>query len=165
MNVLIVDNDTSVRESLAKVLKGAGYQVTQAANGLEALEQFENTRVDLLLLDIGLPIRSGWEAFEQITHLNPVLPIIIITGQNDQFDQAVAAGAGAFMEKPLDAPTLLETIAELLTESKQARLRRVCGYSKDTRYVPATSRLFIQNLRERYAVARRMACSNGWIVR
>jgi DNA-binding response OmpR family regulator len=136
-NILIVDDDTSVRKSLCKVLRVAGYNVMEAADGSQAVEWFETGRVDLLLLDIGLPVKSGWDIFERITSQAPVFPIIIVTGKANQFDMAVAAGVGALMEKPLDAAQLLKTIQQLLAESKEARLRRLCGYSRDLRYLPS----------------------------
>jgi DNA-binding response OmpR family regulator len=146
--VLVVDDDASVRKSLSKVLKEAGYEVVLARDGQEAVQRFDPHQTDLLVLDIGLPIKNGWETFERITSEDPVLPIIVITGQTEQYDTAVMAGAGALMEKPLDAPQLLETIEELLAEPKDARLRRLCGYQQDVRHIPSDSSLFLQKLRE-----------------
>jgi len=134
--VLVVDDDTSVRESLGKVLQDAGYKVALAADGQEAVEQFEGGHVDLLLLDIGLPVKNGWDAFERITNKAPVLPIIIITGQANQHDLAVAAGVGALMEKPPDVTGLLNTMQELLAEPIEARLlrlRSVCALENNKR--------------------------------
>jgi DNA-binding NtrC family response regulator len=146
--VLVVDDDASVRKSLSKVLKEAGYEVMLAKDGQEAVQRFDSHRTDLLILDIGLPIKNGWETFEQITNKDPVLPIIVITGQSEQYNTAIHAGAGALMEKPLDAPQLLETMADLLAEPKEARLRRLCGYQQDVRHVPSDSARFLQKLRE-----------------
>jgi DNA-binding response OmpR family regulator len=148
--ILVVDDDVSVRESLRKVLKDDGYEVRLASDGLEALAKFEAEPVDLLVLDIGLPLKNGWDTFERITNQDPVLPIIIITGQADQYDMAVAAGVGALMEKPLDAPRLLQTIQELLAEPREARLRRLCGLNQSTRHVPSASALFLRTLQKRY---------------
>jgi DNA-binding response OmpR family regulator len=92
----------------------------------------------LLLLDIGLPVKNGWDAFERITNEAPVLPIIIITGQANQHDMAVAAGVGALMEKPLDVTGLLETMQELLVEPIENRLLRLCGYGHGTRHAPSS---------------------------
>lgn len=134
-NVLVVDDDASVRKSLGKVLSGTGYCVLEAKDGPEAIKLFETRPIDLVLLDIGLPVESGWDVFERITSQAPILPIIIITGTANQRDTAIAAGVGALMEKPLDVSRLLKTMQELLVESKEARLRRLCGYSQDTRYL------------------------------
>lgn len=155
--ILIVDDDASVRQSLRKVLVDAGYDVRLAADGEAAVRQFEAGRVDLMLLDIGLPMRDGWETFEELTTKAPVLPIIIITGHANQYDIAVAAGVGALMEKPLDVPELLRVMDELLIESQETRLRRLCGYSQDTRYVLSDSARFLQQLRERRSTPLRGA--------
>ena len=136
--VLIVDDDASVRGSLRKVLADAGYEVALAADSREAVEQFDGGHIDLLLLDIGLPVRNGWDAFERITNEAPRLPIIVITGQTNQHDLAVAAGIGALMEKPLDVNQLLNTMQELLVEPAESRLLRLCGHSPDQRHMPSS---------------------------
>ena len=148
MKVLVVDDDTSVRESVSKVLNEEGYDAVLAADGDAALKQFATREIDLLLLDLGLPIKSGWDVFEQITTENPFVPIIIITGQADQYRAAVAAGVGALMEKPLDVPRLLQTIQDLLAEPKETRLRRLCGQGGEVRHIPSSAAAFLKHLRE-----------------
>jgi DNA-binding NtrC family response regulator len=133
--VLIIDDDASVRESIRKVLKRAGYEVTTAADGEEAVTRFVPEQIDLVLLDLNLPFRSGWDVFERLTAQHPAMPLIIITGMPDQYQTALAAGVGALMEKPIDAPALLRTMEELLAEPAEARLRRMCGYQQDTRHL------------------------------
>ena len=148
MKVLVVDDDTSVRESVSKVLNEEGYDAVLAADGNEALKQFATHKIDLLLLDLGLPIKSGWDVFEQITTENPFVSIIIITGQADQYRVAGAAGVGALMEKPLDVPQLLQTIQDLLAEPKETRLRRLCGQGGEVRHIPASTAALLKRLRE-----------------
>jgi DNA-binding response OmpR family regulator len=131
--ILIVDDDVAIRESLRKILQAEGYEVVLAADSQEALDRFDPERVDLLLLDLNLPTKSGWDVFERFTFINPLLPIVIITGRDNQCELAVAAGVGALMEKPLDVPFLLRTMTALLAEPAEARLRRVAGFSH-TRY-------------------------------
>src|ERR1017187_4200036 len=150
--ILVVDDDASVRESLGKVLKGMDYEVVLAADGQEALERFEEGEIDLLLLNLGLPIMNGWDAFERITSENPLMPIIIITGHANQRDVAMAAGVGALMEKPVDVPRLLKTMQELLAEPKKARLLRLCGYTNDVRFISADSTSFLKMLRQQHPV-------------
>jgi DNA-binding response OmpR family regulator len=150
MKVLVVDDDWSVRESVSRVLQDAGYEVVLASDGREALSQFATQQIDLLVLDLGLPIKNGWDIFERITSGNPVLPIIVITGQSEQYEVAVAAGVGALLEKPLDALQLLHTIRELLVEPKEVRLHRLCGHGGDVRHVPSQNAEFLKHLREQY---------------
>jgi CheY-like chemotaxis protein len=118
--ILLVDDDASVRESVNKVLRGAGYGVVLAAGGLEAIARFQAQPIALILLDIGLPNLNGWEACRHLTRENPNVPIIVITGQAGQFNSAVAAGAAALMEKPLDAHRLLDLIQELLVKPQKS---------------------------------------------
>ena len=161
MKVLVVDDDLSVRESMSRVLQDAGYEVVLAADGLAAVEKFDAHQIDLLLLDLGLPIKNGWDIFEQITRENPFLPIIIITGQPEQYKIAVAAGVGALMEKPLDALQLLHTIRELLTEPNEARLHRLCGHSGKVRHIPSSNAELLQHLREQYETPYRFNLPKG----
>ena len=105
--ILVLDDDAQIRLSLSKLLKAEGYEVLLAADGSEALDRFNPAEIDLLLLDLALPMKSGWDVFERMTSINPLLPIIIITGRDGQRDLAAAAGVGALMEKPLDVPLLL----------------------------------------------------------
>jgi len=58
--VLVVDDDVAVRESLIKVLEAEDYVVVSAADGLEALQRFDPEQIDLLLLDLNLPLQNGW---------------------------------------------------------------------------------------------------------
>ncbi|MEK7684782.1 MAG: response regulator [Verrucomicrobiota bacterium] len=136
--ILVVDDDPQIRESLRKVLRAEGYEVVLAANGQQGIERFNAERFDLLLLDLNLPDNSGWDIFGTLTSLNPFLPIIIITGRQNQHELAAGAGVGALMQKPLDVPRLLQTITELLAESAETRLKRPVGLPRDVRHVPPT---------------------------
>jgi len=134
--VLVVDDEAPVRDCLKKVLERADYEVVLAADGHEALERFAPDQIDFSILDLDLPIRSGWDVFERLTSQNPCLPVIILTGLNNRYDTAAVAGVGALMQKPFAASVLLQTMSELLAESNESRLLRLCGYRCDTRHVP-----------------------------
>ncbi len=125
--ILVVDDDAQIREALAKILQVEGHEVVLAPDGQEAKARHDQTRIDLLLLDLNLPEKSGWDLFEWFTSVNPLLPIIIITGRSNQDNLARGAGASALMEKPLDVPLLLKTITELLAEPAENRLKRLVG--------------------------------------
>jgi CheY-like chemotaxis protein len=114
--VLVADDDRGIRESLGKLLRNAGCQVTLAAQGGHVLELALNEPFDLLLLDLNMPEMDGWDALDHLASLKPALPVIIITAQPNQRDWAMNSGAHALMEKPLDLELLLKTVRDFLRE-------------------------------------------------
>ena len=135
--ILVVDDDASVREMLTRILAGEGYLVWAAADGMTALEISAATKVDLVLLDLNMPGKSGWDTFERLTAENPMLAVIIITARSNQLFTALGAGVGALLEKPLDFPKLLQTITRLLAEPAESQLARMAGSPADFHHVPA----------------------------
>jgi DNA-binding NtrC family response regulator len=139
MNVklLLADDDEEVLAALQGALTSEGYEVIVAKNGREAIEHFYQGHIDLALIDLNMPIKGGWETFERLTNIHPLLPVIVITAHPDQYPLAVAAGVGALMEKPLDLPLLFQAIEELLHEPVEKRLSRLTGKRPITRYLHA----------------------------
>lgn len=137
--ILLVDDDPAIRHILVRLLAEEGYTVMTAANGAEALELTEATKFDLVLLDLNMPIKNGWETFEQMTTHNPLMAIIFITARPNQFFPALASGVGALLEKPLDFAKLFYTIHNLLEEPAEVRLARMTGHSSVFRYIPPNS--------------------------
>ncbi len=136
--VLLVDDDFAVLAGLAGVLVSEGYNVIHAADGDEAIGKFRSEGpFDLLLLDLNMPKKSGWDVFGQVTAIDPLIPVIVITARPDQYATAVAAGVDALMEKPLDLPVLLQKIENLMRESAQERLARKSGRNPNLSYSPA----------------------------
>jgi len=134
--ILLVDDDSAVRRMLSRLLAEEHYQVVPATNGLEAVNIAQTSPVDLVLLDLNLPMKDGWDTFERLTTENPLLPVVIITARSNQIFPSLVAGAGALMEKPLDLPNLLQTIRDLLAEPAAARLARMAGKPASFRYLP-----------------------------
>lgn len=124
--VLVADDDVSVRESLRKLLHGEGYQVIAVANGAEAVETFrlEQNQIELLLVDLNMPLKNGWATLDRLLEGNPSLPVLIVTGQPNQNEMAEAAGVSALVEKPIDVPALLLLIQKLLAGPVESRLPR-----------------------------------------
>jgi putative two-component system response regulator len=122
--ILLVDDDPAIRQILLRLLAEEGYFVVTAANGQEALEFASIIQFDLVLLDLNMPVKDGWETFQKICDNNPMLAIILITARPNQFSPAQAAGVGAWLEKPLDFTKLFFTIHSLLEEPMEVRLAR-----------------------------------------
>jgi DNA-binding response OmpR family regulator len=138
--ILLVDDEASVREMVGRVLMGEGFNVLLAGDGPEALRVAAANPIDLVLLDLNMPGLSGWDTFEKLTRENPFLAVIIITARPNQLFTAVGAGVGALLEKPLDFPTLLETVRTLLAESDEMRLARLTGERGAIHYQPTAGR-------------------------
>jgi len=136
--ILLVDDDPAVRDSLTDVLAAEGFFVIPAENGQQAIDLANKSPVDLVLLDLNMPVKNGWDTFERLTAEHPLIPIIIATARPNQLFTALNAGVGALMEKPMDIPTLLRTMEELLVETCEQRLARLAGRITEFHYKPAT---------------------------
>jgi DNA-binding response OmpR family regulator len=116
--VLLVDDDRSVLEALGGVIEAEGFEVVRAANGHEALQKFRQQSMDIVLLDLNMPVKGGWDTFEGLTTINPLLPIVIITARSDAISEVSAKGIASLMQKPLDIPSLLEKMRDLLADQR-----------------------------------------------
>jgi CheY-like chemotaxis protein len=133
--ILLADDDDEVLAALGSVLTSEGHEVIVARNGREAIENFRQQHIDVALLDLNMPVKGGWEAFERLMTIHPLLQVIVITARPDQYPLAIAAGVAALMEKPLDLPVLLQTIDDLLVEPVENRLSRLAGRRPITKYL------------------------------
>ena len=140
--ILIADDDASVRAGLAAVLELEGFVVDGAHNGIEAVARAIEHSPDRVLLDLNMPQWDGWTAFSQLDRVTPLLPIIVITARPNQYEKARRLGVDAFMEKPLDIPTLLEAIAALTQEEPARHIRRITDRNFVTRLLPTRAREF-----------------------
>ncbi|MHB1308093.1 MAG: response regulator [Limisphaerales bacterium] len=125
VRVLVVDDERSIRESLAKVLSSEGYEVRVAEDGRQALMDYQPNRTDLVLLDLKMPVQNGWDALDQMIALNPHQAIIIMTGRSPQSSWAGLTGTGALIEKPIDMSGLLDCMKRVLSEPRSDREKRV----------------------------------------
>jgi two-component system, sensor histidine kinase len=123
--ILLADDDASVRTMIGRVLESAHYRVLLAGTGREAASQFLNGPPDLILLDLTMPDKDGWEAWNIMRTLHPFVPVIVITARPNQHDAARQMRIDALMEKPLDLPLLLQTIHHLLIEPDEEHIRRI----------------------------------------
>jgi two-component system response regulator VicR len=123
--ILLADDDPGVRSTLRRVLETENYDVVTSGTGRETGAKFIEELPDLVLLDLSMPDRDGWEVFELINSTHPLVPVIIITAKPHQYNHAADLGVDAIMEKPLDLDCLLKTIATFLAESEDQRVHRL----------------------------------------
>ncbi|ACM92445.1 response regulator DrrA [Nautilia profundicola AmH] len=116
--VLVVDDDPINRKLIVKILSKKGFEAIEAGNGVEAFTALENNDVDLILLDIVMPVMDGIEFLKEIktkpAYIN--LPIVILTTDDSKKMEAKDLGADDVIIKPVSAIELLETIERLFNK-------------------------------------------------
>ncbi|HEX8437306.1 response regulator [Archangium sp.] len=116
--LLVVDDDTDLREALEEVLRDAGFSVVGACNGREALEVLARTRPlpGLVLLDMMMPVLDG-QGFAQEMHAVPEwkgIPVVIFSASAGTANVAQEVGARAYLRKPVDVEVLVDTVGQHL---------------------------------------------------
>jgi CheY-like chemotaxis protein len=115
--ILAVDDDPDVRLLLTMILDAAGYDVGTARDAFEALFMVEHARPDLLLLDLMMPERDGWDVIAAV-RANPEtrdLPIVAMSAKFSLFNSR-DHGVQGYVRKPLDALAMLDTLDEVLRQ-------------------------------------------------
>lgn len=116
--VMIVDDSVTVRKVTSRLLERQGYDVVTAKDGVDAIEQLENIRPDLMLLDIEMPRMDGFEVTNLVRHhdIHRNLPIIMITSRTGEKhrERAFSLGVTHYMGKPFQEAELLENIQEII---------------------------------------------------
>jgi CheY-like chemotaxis protein len=118
-NILIVEDDEMNRDMVARHLKWEGYQTITAANGVQAVALAQSESVDLILMDMGLPIMNGWQATHRLKAMpeTRAIPIIALTAYALTEDRAacLSVGCDEYESKPIDFPRLLAKMHQFLT--------------------------------------------------
>jgi two-component system chemotaxis response regulator CheY len=117
--VLVVDDSTTVRQQVGNALREAGYDVTEAADGVEGAEKINTDRsIAMVICDVNMPRVNGLEMLEQVKRdpKNASLPIIMLTteGQPALIDRAKKSGAKAWIIKPFKAELLVMAVKKLV---------------------------------------------------
>jgi excisionase family DNA binding protein len=114
--VLVVDDDSRLREFIRVNLEMEGYEVREAGRAREALDAIEDQAPDLVLLDVVMPGIDGWEMLQRIQERHGSIPVIMFSGKVDErsLAQARDRGARAFVGKPFDPNQLIEQAKQLV---------------------------------------------------
>jgi len=115
--VLVVDDEPDVRELLATILTGCGYEVFKAGSGEEGLVLASEVLPDLVVLDIVLPGLSGFEVCRLVKAKYPGVKVLVVSALNREIDHEYAAeyGADGYLSKPFKVDELLSTVDGLLS--------------------------------------------------
>lgn len=118
-NILVIDDEKSIRNTLKEVLEYENHTIDLASDGEEGLEKFKDNQYEIVLLDIKMPGMDGTEVLDNIVAESPDIPVIMISGHGniDTAVESIKKGAYDFIEKPLDLNRLLITIRNALDKS------------------------------------------------
>ncbi len=135
--LLVVDDDENVCEYFSIVLRGAGFQVTTAGTGREALELLRSRRYDVLLTDLAMAGMDGLALAKAAAEIHPTMPVIVVTGSSDLSSaiDAMRAGVQDFIVKPVEADVLIHQVRRASRQGEleqrvallEGELERVAG--------------------------------------
>ena len=124
--ILLVEDDMSNREMLARRLEWEGYQVVTAENGAQAIVRAIEECPDLILMDMGLPVMNGWQATHRIksTSSTRTIPIIALTAfaLSSDREKCLQVGCDDYETKPVDFVRLNEKMRSLLVTTLSAKV-------------------------------------------
>lgn len=116
--IMVVDDSASLRNVVCIALKGAGYEVIEAADGKEALSKLKGQKVNLIVSDVNMPNMDGITMVREIKKLPAYkfTPIMMLTteSQPEKKAEGKAAGAKAWLVKPFQPPVLLDAVSKLV---------------------------------------------------
>jgi CheY-like chemotaxis protein len=114
-HILVVEDDSSIRELLVELLQSEGYEVASAVNGLEGLKYLQmNKAPDLILIDLMMPVMDGY-AFrtEQMKNSDwSKIPVVVMSAEANAKEKMKSFGINAFLSKPVELETILKTVEQ-----------------------------------------------------
>ena len=113
--VLVVDDDTSILDTVSAILSGEGYDVMSAASGEEALEAVARKHPLLILLDMRMPVMDGWAVARALRGQGISVPIVVMTAAESAKRWADEVGAEGYLAKPFGLDELLTTVERYRT--------------------------------------------------
>jgi len=119
-NILVIDDDESMRDLLADAFESFGYGVVAAVDGCDALDILNEVPCDLAICDLAMPRISGREFLKKVKRHNPCLPVIIITGYGTPHteDEMKNLGAAGYLAKPFSIAQVKALVEEILGEEE-----------------------------------------------
>ena len=114
--VLVVDDDPGIRSVISAVLEDEGFPVTTAANGREALSSISSEEPALVLLDLQMPVMSGWEVINTLREAQTTIPIVLMTAGFRAQAEAERCHADGFLPKPFNLDDLVQVVERFTGE-------------------------------------------------
>jgi two-component system KDP operon response regulator KdpE len=120
--ILVVEDDIALRNAVAGAVRGAGYRVTEAADGQAAVRELRSSRYELVLLDLGLPFVDGWEVLQGLEGKR-IPSVVVISARGEERDKvrALDMGADDYLAKPFGTTELLSRVRAVLRRAQPAQ--------------------------------------------
>lgn len=120
--IAVVDDEKKIREMVSSYLYNEGFEVVEAEDGIAALQLVEQNAVDLMLLDIMMPNKDGFQTIRDIRMINQKLPVIMLTAKSEEIDMLLGLELGAddYIMKPFSMRVLLARIRAVLRRNSHA---------------------------------------------
>ncbi len=136
VNILVAEDDEHIRIGLMDTLESEGYRVEGAEDGEAALEMFQTTAFDLVILDIMMPGLSGYDVCRAIRKENEAIPIIMLTAKGEEIDKVVGLQLGAddYVTKPFGVHEFLARVAAVLRRSSVSARESASGSGSSERF-------------------------------
>ncbi len=132
--LLLVEDDEGLRKALALTLRARGHQVAEAGTGAQALDLLGRKRVEVVILDLGLPDLDGTEVLRRLRTTSEV-PVIVLSARRDEIDKvrALDAGADDYVSKPFGVDELLARVRAAIrrTSNREGRVVRTDDFTVD----------------------------------
>ncbi len=115
ISILVIDDDDRVRTLLSSILLLAGHRVVEASDGESGLSYFGKAEsIDLVMTDLGMPLKNGWEVAKWVKTNTAGIPVILITGWGANLEEAKIkeSGVDLIIEKPFDVKAIMEIVKQ-----------------------------------------------------
>ena len=119
--ILTIEDDAAIRRGIVDALRFAGYEPLEAGDGELGLDMASKCQFDLLLLDLVLPKRDGFEILREVRRLQPALPVIILTARGEEADRVrgLREGADDYVVKPFSVKELLARVEAVMRRTAE----------------------------------------------
>lgn len=118
--ILIVDDEAPIRMALKAAFRKEGIVIAEAADGVQALEMLKREKYQLIILDVMMPRKGGYEVLQELRASGNNTPVLMLSGKDDEMNQVLGLGFGAdsYLTKPFHTSVLVQTAKALIRRSQ-----------------------------------------------
>lgn len=118
--ILVVDDEAPIRMALKAAFRKEGIEIAEAADGVQALEMLKREKYQLIILDVMMPRKGGYEVLQELRASGNNTPVLMLSGKDDEMNQVLGLGFGAdsYLTKPFHTSVLVQTAKALIRRSQ-----------------------------------------------